>query len=59
MVFEANPYNSNVNPFDGTSQGRATISQGDKLPTGTYFYILNYVDIDGSSKSMSGYLYLN
>lgn len=61
-VFETSNYNSNGNVFKGYSHGRTTISPKDKLPTGTYYYILTYeVTKEGSSKNIekAGFLYLN
>lgn len=44
--------------FMGKSNGRVTINEPKKLPTGTYFYILNY-ELNGfGEKSQAGYLYL-
>jgi hypothetical protein len=34
------------NAFNGISSGRTTVSQSSGLPTGTYFYILNYTSVD-------------
>jgi len=59
LVFTTNAYNTEGNVFDGTSNGRATISQDRKLPVGTYFYILDYQNATGTVRSQSGYLYLN
>lgn len=59
LVYSTESYNSNRNTFDGTSQARATYNQGERLPMGTYFYILNYEDLDGENKSLSGHIYLN
>ena len=59
LVFTTRAYNSNGNVFDGTSQGRATIDQDNKLPVGTYFYILDYENDNGVMKTRSGYIYLN
>jgi len=59
LVYSTTSYNTNGNVFDGTSQARATYSQEDKLPVGTYYYILNYVDLDGENISLSGHIYLN
>ncbi|MFV5700227.1 gliding motility-associated C-terminal domain-containing protein, partial [Flavobacterium sp. ZT3R17] len=62
LVFETKGYNNTSNFFDGVSQGRSTIQQTSGLPTGTYFYILNYTSIDGNGKSVTnkkdGYLYI-
>ena len=58
LVFETKNYNNTTNYFDGTSRGRTTISQSSGLPTGTYYYILNYTSIDGKTNKKDGYLYL-
>ncbi len=59
LIYETSSYNTEGNVFDGTSQGRATVRKGEKLPVGTYFYILDYEDLDGTWKKLTGYLYLN
>lgn len=59
LVFSTRSYNSQGNVFDGTSQGRATVAQDNKLPAGTYFYILEFEARDGVMHQQSGYLYLN
>ncbi len=41
-VFKTNNYNSNGNTFKGYSEGRATISGGSQLPSGSYYYIVKY-----------------
>jgi gliding motility-associated-like protein len=62
LVFETKNYNNETNYFDGTSKGRTTISQSSGLPTGTYFYILNWTSLDNNNKTVTnkkeGYLYL-
>jgi gliding motility-associated-like protein len=62
LVFETRNYNNESNYFDGISRGRTTISQSSGLPTGTYYYILNYNSIDGNgniqTNTKDGYLYL-
>ncbi|TWI42814.1 gliding motility-associated-like protein, partial [Flavobacterium glaciei] len=62
LVFETKGYNNTTNVFDGTSQGRSTVQQSSGLPTGTYFYILNYTSFDNEGKIMynkkDGYLYI-
>lgn len=62
-VFETNGYNSTTNVFKGYSDGRATLNREDKLPTGTYFYIITIKDnINPNEESKtikkSGYLHL-
>ncbi|MDG1573175.1 gliding motility-associated C-terminal domain-containing protein [Robiginitalea sp. M366] len=59
LVFTTRAYDTAGNVFDGTSQGRVTIQQENKLPVGTYFYILDYEDRAGQMQSRTGYLYLN
>lgn len=59
-VFETNGYNTTGNVFDGTSEAAGTISESKKLPTGTYFYIIDFLDETGGVRTKkAGYLYLN
>jgi gliding motility-associated-like protein/uncharacterized repeat protein (TIGR01451 family) len=62
LVFETNGYDNVNKVFRGYSEGRTTISQSSGLPTGTYYYILNYTSItttDGiQANKKDGYLYL-
>jgi gliding motility-associated-like protein len=59
MVYTTNGYDMQGNFFDGTSQGRVTVDIDNKLPVGTYFYILDYEDDTGNQQSLSGYIYIN
>lgn len=59
LVFSTRAYNTQGNTFDGTSEGRATVARDNKLPTGTYFYILEYETTEGVMRQQTGYLYLN
>lgn len=59
MVYQTRAYDTVGNVFDGTSQGRVTVDQDNKLPVGTYFYIIDYQDDTGNMKQLSGYLYIN
>jgi len=59
LVFVTKAYNTNGNVFDGTSQGRVTVNQDNKLPVGTYFYVIDYQNDAGISKQLSGYIYIN
>ena len=43
------------NSFDGTSQGRVTVAQDNKLPVGTYYYVLKLKD----QKDLAGAFYIN
>ncbi len=53
IVFEQRNYN---NSWDGTSNGRATITSDKKLPEGTYYYVL---DLGDGSKPRQDWLYIN
>lgn len=57
-VFDTKSYNETDNMFRGYSDGRATINRNEKLPTGTYFYILKYNNTKKVVEK-SGYLYIN
>ncbi|MEC4054583.1 gliding motility-associated C-terminal domain-containing protein [Myroides odoratimimus] len=60
-VYDTKSYDSAGNVFRGYSDGRVTINKGEKLPTGTYFYIVSYEYKDASGSRMikkSGYLHL-
>lgn len=60
-VFETNNYNSTGNVFRGISEGRVTVDKKSLLPTGTYYYIINYEYIDENGTRMvkkAGYLHL-
>ncbi|MCC9044527.1 gliding motility-associated C-terminal domain-containing protein [Myroides sp. M-43] len=60
-VYETKSYDSNNNVFRGYSEGRVTINSGEKLPTGTYYYVISY-DYNNGTESRtikkSGYLHL-
>lgn len=64
-VYDTKNYDStgdgSMNVFTGYSEGHVTVNDKEKLPTGTYFYIVTY-DYTGSQGSRtikkSGYLHL-
>ena len=58
VVYEKSGYDNVTRPFEGFSDGRATIGRGNKLPSGTYFYTLEYTGSAGKIKK-AGYLYVN
>ncbi|MFA9192738.1 gliding motility-associated C-terminal domain-containing protein, partial [Flavobacterium sp. FZUC8N2.13] len=62
LVYETKGYNNDDKAFKGFSEGRVTVDKSAGLPTGTYFYILNYtaVGLQGEMipKTAQGYLYL-
>lgn len=52
LVYSKNNYN---NDWDGTANASGTIGEDNKLPTGTYYYILN---IGAGESPKQGWLYL-
>ncbi|MEQ3676688.1 MAG: gliding motility-associated C-terminal domain-containing protein, partial [Dokdonia sp.] len=58
QVYERDGYKNDSRAFNGTSEGRFTISENKKLPVGTYYYIVNYLTADGPRQKV-GYLYIN
>ena len=58
LVYETEQYDNASRRFEGISEGRATVDKSAELPTGTYFYILQYTTSDGDTISESKYLYL-
>lgn len=59
LVYGTQAYNTQGNVFIGTSEGRVTVDTDRQLPVGTYFYILEYKNKLGETKTLSGYLYIN
>ncbi|WBX78511.1 gliding motility-associated C-terminal domain-containing protein [Tenacibaculum ovolyticum] len=55
-VYKASGYNNESVAFRGLSSGRATISIDEKLPPGTYYYV---IDLGDGSKPKAGWLYIN
>jgi hypothetical protein len=58
-VYDAEGYDNDNIRFDGLSDGNITIQKNKRLPTGTYFYILDYVNRTGEAMRRNGYLHLN
>lgn len=49
-VYETTSYNSSGNVFNGYAQGKGVVNQGEMLPTGTYYYVVEYLyDRDGQN----------
>ncbi|NRT14925.1 putative repeat protein (TIGR01451 family)/gliding motility-associated-like protein [Flavobacterium sp. 28A] len=57
LVYETTGYGTRNNYFRGYSEGRVTISKDNKLPTGTYFYVIKYRS-GQNNKQKAGFLYL-
>ena len=62
LVYKTSSYDNETNVFKGYSDDRVTVSRSDKLPTGTYWYILRYeYDLYGTAQEniqKIGYLYI-
>ncbi|MFH6604819.1 gliding motility-associated C-terminal domain-containing protein [Maribacter algicola] len=58
-VYEGENYNNQNNVFDGRSKGRSTVNSDEYLPAGVYFYIFEYVTVDGQNVTDSEYLYIS
>ncbi len=58
-VYSVNNYNNANRAFRGISEGRVTVSQGELLPEGTYFYAIEYIDSQNMTIKKSGHLYIN
>ena len=57
-VFETEGYNNATRVFRGFSNGRVVVETSDKLPQGTYYYVIEYVDENKQKRSEVGWLYL-
>ena len=57
LIFEKDGY-TNASPFKGISEGRATVNKDGKLPQGTYYYILEYIDGKNQTQQKAGWLYI-
>ena len=61
-VYETTNYGVNGNVFDGFSSGRLTLKNSEKLPFGTYYYILEYqygLEAEQNFHKQAGFLYLS
>ncbi|MBM1106429.1 tandem-95 repeat protein [Aurantibacter crassamenti] len=58
LVWQTETYDNVNNAFDGNSKGQIAIPQNKKLPSGVYFYRINYVS-NNEDKVLKGYLYIN
>ena len=57
-VFETEGYNNVTRVFRGFSNGRVVVETSDKLPQGTYYYVIEYVDENRQKRSEVGWLYI-
>jgi gliding motility-associated-like protein len=58
LVYKTKQYDNITRVFKGISEGRLTINESEQLPTGTYYYIINYTDDKGNTRDKVGYVYL-
>ncbi|MCP1996378.1 gliding motility-associated C-terminal domain-containing protein [Flavobacterium sp. HSC-61S13] len=62
LVYSTTNYNTNGNVFRGFANAKDVVSKEEKLPTGTYFYIVQYDYNVGNGQSehmkQSGYIHL-
>ncbi len=57
LVSNISSYVNGSNDFRGISTAIATINQEEQLPSGVYYYLLDYEN-NGENKTKSGYLYI-
>jgi gliding motility-associated-like protein len=59
LVYKTKQYDNVTSVFRGISEGRLTINESEQLPTGTYYYMINYTDDKGNIHDKVGYVYLS
>lgn len=57
LVWRMEGYHPKKNGFDGASNVDYTFKREERLPAGTYFYVVSYLN-NGVEKVISGYLYI-
>lgn len=57
-VYQSNDYQRNGDIFRGYSNVNGVVGKGNRLPSGTYFYTLEYRDAQGIQRSKKGYLFV-
>ena len=57
-VFETEGYDNVTRVFRGISNGRVTVNAPEKLPQGTYYYVIEYYDHNNNKESKVGWLYI-
>ncbi|MFK8271284.1 reprolysin-like metallopeptidase [Capnocytophaga stomatis] len=57
-VFQAKDYQRKGGVFRGYANIKGVVGKGKRLPSGTYFYILEYKDTTGREHTKKGYLYV-
>tara|TARA_B100001750_G_scaffold248623_1_gene282798 strand:+ start:4111 stop:7602 length:3492 start_codon:yes stop_codon:yes gene_type:complete len=59
LMYETEGYDSSGNRFEGKSLIQIDSGWQERMPSGTYFYILNFQETTGENRTLKGYLYLN
>ena len=59
LVYEEKGYGLGDRIFMGISEGRVTITKDQKLPAGTYFYVIEFDGENPGRERYTGYLYIN
>jgi gliding motility-associated-like protein/uncharacterized repeat protein (TIGR01451 family) len=59
VVYETKGYGIGDRLFMGISEGRITITKNQKLPAGTYFYVIQFDGENPGRERYTGYLYIN
>ncbi|MBF13446.1 MAG: hypothetical protein CMF46_03675, partial [Legionellales bacterium] len=59
LVYETKGYGLGDRLFMGISEGRITITKNQKLPAGTYFYVIQFEGDNPGREKYTGYLYIN
>jgi uncharacterized repeat protein (TIGR01451 family)/gliding motility-associated-like protein len=59
LIYEAKGYGLGDRLFMGISEGRITITKDQKLPAGTYFYVIEFDGENPGRERYTGYLYIN
>ena len=59
LVYETKGYGIGDRLFMGISEGRITITKNQKLPAGTYFYVIQFEGENPGRERYTGYLYIN
>ena len=57
-VFDTEGYDNVTRVFRGISNGRVTVNAPEKLPQGTYYYVIEYYDHNNNKESKVGWLYI-
>ncbi|MFC2272973.1 MAG: gliding motility-associated C-terminal domain-containing protein, partial [Capnocytophaga granulosa] len=57
IVYESDHYQAQGDLFTGYANVKGVVASGQRLPSGTYFYVLSYTH-SGKQETKKGFLYL-